>query len=285
SIWRLLLPAVAAAIVLVAFLLAPQMRHPTGRNHATPAAASPPVAPAAGVTPERQSFGSPALDEVADTQAAPAVDDPPPPALDEVLRRNPGNVDSAMRSLFLLWNIDFQSGAGTGCAQAEAQGLSCLFQRGSWNVVRQLNRPAMLTLTDSNGDTHQPILTAIDGEYAELSIGGESARFSVAEINELWFGQFMVLWQPPNRQIDAIGPGTRGPNVLWLRESLASLDERYATAGDPADYFDSSLERALMEFQQQNRLQVDGLAGQQTQILINSLLADENTPRLMAGKQ
>jgi hypothetical protein len=35
-----------------------------------------------------------------------------------------------------------------------------------------------------------------------------------------------------------------------------------------------------MQFQRDHRLEVDGLAGQQTQIIINSLLAVVGTPRL-----
>lgn len=282
--WRWLLPA-GAAVIVAGTLLLLQMRQPPDRGSvaATPTAEL--ATPSPGTASARQVGDEPALVDAAAIQVAQVVDEPPLPALDDVLRRNPGDVDAAMRSLFQLWQIDFQSGAGTGCAQAEAQGLSCLFQRGSWNVVRQLNRPAMLTLMDSTGDTHQAVLTAIDGKVAELSIGGERARFPVDEISEYWFGQFMLLWQPPNGQLGALQPGSRGPNVLWLRESLATLDERYATAGSPSDYFDAELERVLMEFQRRNRLQVDGLAGQQTQILINSLLAGENTPRLIVNGQ
>jgi peptidoglycan hydrolase-like protein with peptidoglycan-binding domain len=36
----------------------------------------------------------------------------------------------------------------------------------------------------------------------------------------------------------------------------------------------------VRRFQREHRLDVDGLAGQQTQIIINSLLAVEGTPRL-----
>ena len=47
-----------------------------------------------------------------------------------------------------------------------------------------------------------------------------------------------------------------------------------------ADQFDADLERIVRTFQRDHRLDVDGLAGQQTQIIINSLLAIDGTPRL-----
>jgi general secretion pathway protein A len=65
-----------------------------------------------------------------------------------------------------------------------------------------------------------------------------------------------------------------------LRQSLAALSGGENSATDNSDLFDAELEQQLKEFQRRHRLQVDGLAGQQTQILINSLLADDSTPRL-----
>jgi len=81
----------------------------------------------------------------------------------------------------------------------------------------------------------------------------------------------------------ALGPGLRGPEVTWLRDSLAAIDERYATEGT-TDLFDAELEDRVRRFQRDHRLDVDGLAGQQTQIIINSLLAIEGIPRLSAPR-
>jgi general secretion pathway protein A len=220
-----------------------------------------------------------------DIEQAVVTDTAPAPVLDDLLRNHSSSVDTAMHTLFDLWGVDFATGAGTGCAQAEAHGLSCLFQRGSWKVVQQLDRPAMLTLTDTTGATHQPVLTAIDGDFAELALGQERVRVPIDEVSALWFGEFMLLWRPPNGQTSALRRGSSGASVLWLRESLAALDTDLATSGMPADLFDAGLEQALMEFQRRNRLKVDGLAGQQTQILINSLLADENTPALSGRRR
>ena len=146
-------------------------------------------------------------------------------------------------------------------------------------------RPAMLTLTDSVGETHHPVLTEIDGEFARLAFGDDEYQYPIDEISDYWFGQYMLLWRPPNGQVAALRPGSTSSSVRWLRDSLATLDADFATSNEPAEFFDPDLEQALMEFQRRNRLQVDGLAGQQTQILINSLLAGENTPRLTVNAQ
>lgn len=205
------------------------------------------------------------------------------PPLDETLQSTTldSDVDSAMQALFALWGLTYEQSADTGCAEARAKGLDCLYQRGSWKVLEQLNRPAMLTLTDSSGMTHHPVLAALDGDLAVLGFGSTRLRVPVTEVTDLWYGQYMLMWRPPNGEPVALRPGSRGSGVLWLRQSLARLDGA-EDAGPGSDYFDATLEQQLREFQREHRLQVDGLAGQQTQILINSLLRGDGTPRLVS---
>ncbi len=193
------------------------------------------------------------------------------------------DTNSAMATLFGLWGIEYQAGDGTACSQAKMAGLSCLFQRGSWTGIRQLDRPVVLTLTDRNGNTHQPVLASLDGEKGELALGETRIIHSIEEISKLWFGEYLLIWRPPNGDANAIKPGMRNENVRWLRQSLAAIDTDYkpkVTASAELDYFDKELEERLRDFQRQHRLKVDGLAGQQTQIIINSSLAPDSMPRL-----
>jgi general secretion pathway protein A len=193
------------------------------------------------------------------------------------------DINSAMTTMFDLWGIEYQVGKGTACSQAEEAGLSCLYQRGSWTGIRQLDRPVVLTLTDRNGNTHQPVLVSLDDEYGELAFGEHRSTHSIEEISTLWFGSYLLFWRPPNGDAKPIKPGMRDENVRWLRQSLAAIDTDYdpdtGASGD-LDFFDGDLEERLKDFQRQHRLKVDGLAGQQTQIIINSSLALDGIPRL-----
>ena len=51
--------------------------------------------------------------------------------------------DGAMRELLALWEVRYDGSGGTACTQARASGLSCLWQRGSFSVLQQLDRPAV----------------------------------------------------------------------------------------------------------------------------------------------
>ena len=222
------------------------------------------------------------------TVAATSEPEPPLPepepyvSLDDqlALAQELTTTDSALATLFALWNIDYERGTPSGCAQAEAVGYSCLSQRGTWGGLKQLNRPAVLTLIDVSGDNHHVVLTAIEGQAAELSIGGVSVNHPIDIVSEFWFGQYLLLWRPPNGVSVALLPGSRGPNVVWLRESLAAIDPRYRAEPMDSDFYDAELEQQVREFQRDNRLAVDGFAGQHTQIIINSLLKPDGSPRL-----
>ena len=215
--------------------------------------------------------------------APPAIStEPAAPGLDDILQGLNGAADTAtaMRTLLSLWNVKYSSDAGTACEQAEATGLHCLVQRGSWSNLRQLDRPAVVTLTDSEGSVHRPVLVAIRDDGVELQIGQVSQTFPVNEFADVWYGQFLILWQPPGGDTSMIQPGSRGAKVVWLRNSLAALSQTPLSDTTTSDVFGRELELRLIEFQRRNKLQADGLAGHQTQIIINSQLQLDGTPSL-----
>ncbi len=184
---------------------------------------------------------------------------------------------SALAVLFGLWGLEFAD-----CSAATAAGYECLVQRGSWNSLRQLDRPAVLTLTDSRGRAHSVVLSAIHGDYADLEIGPLGVSHAAQDVQDLWFGQYLLLWKPANGASAALRPGLEDPDVVWLRQSLAAIDERYRAEPLDSDTYDAGLTESVRAFQRDHRLQVDGLAGRQTQIIISSLLLPEVGPRLTA---
>jgi general secretion pathway protein A len=223
---------------------------------------------------------------IAEPVAEPVIEPPaeepePETTLNEQLRlaMDLTSIETALATLLELWGLD-SSIAGNACNRILAAGYECLGQRGSWNSLRQLDRPAILTLTDGQGDAHRVVLTAIQGDRAELSIAGVSVSHSLDAVSELWFGQYLLIWKPANGVSVALVPGTQDPNVTWLRHSLATIDERYRAEPLDSDVYDRRLGDRVREFQREHRLIVDGLAGRQTQIIINSLLAVEDVPRL-----
>ena len=190
----------------------------------------------------------------------------------------------ALASLFEVWGLEYQAGVQSGCSQANDAGLACLYQRGSWNGLKKTDRPAILTLVDDSGASHEVVLTAIRGATAELSLGGVLVTQPVDAITDAWFGKYMLLWRPPTGKAVSLGRGYRGEEVVWLRESLAAIDKQFDSNSPSSATYDANLEQIVRNFQRAHRLDVDGLAGHQTQIIINSLLAVDGTPRLQTPR-
>ncbi len=206
----------------------------------------------------------------------------PRPSLDEQLDLAKALTDEATAFSTLLdaWGLD----AGLDCSGLEALGYSCLRARGSIGSLRQLDRPAVLTLVSADGESHHVLIAALQGDRAELSLGGVVESHPTSELAELWLGQYLMIWQPPNGRSIALVPGLDDPNVAWLRQSLSAIDVRYAAPPLESTVYDAALERQVMAFQRDHRLDVDGLAGRQTQIIINGLLAGNTLPRLTTAR-
>jgi general secretion pathway protein A len=236
---------------------------------------APILSPAPALASEPEPVPEPARAEVVEAPTIAA----PEPALAEQLEMAGAltTEDRSYAELLKTWGLDTDAG---DCDAIRDMGFSCLDQRGSMGMLRQLDRPAVLQLVDDAGATHHVLLKSLEGDIAHLSVGGVDVSHSVAEVTRYWLGQYRMLWQPPNGRALSLYPGMDDANVLWLRQSLERIDPRYASTPENSTVYNDSLEQRVREFQRDNRLEVDGYAGSQTQIIINGLLSPADTPRL-----
>ena len=223
---------------------------------------------------------------VANDSATPAV--PPLIEIQTLFATQPnlsdGNV--AFDRLFKLWGAQYASEQGHPCEQALQQGLQCAHQRGSWGQLRLLNRPAILSLDGADGQARQIVIAALADDSADVMLDAGSQRVSLTSLSRTWQGEYLILWRPPwmaNSQSPEqrdLSIGMRGDEVRWLRRGLDQLSGAPSDGGN--DYFDAKLAERIQEFQRQHHLSVDGIAGVQTQIALDSLLDSSAAPRLLA---
>jgi general secretion pathway protein A len=247
-------------------------------------ASQPPNVGARGGEPQ----GAAAQDADSDAAATPAASaahtaPAPPPAvpLDALLSSNSAATTdaAAFRRLLSLWGTAMSDDRDP-CGQALKAGLACLEQRGSWAQVRALNRPAILTLTDDHGLRHRVVLSGLDDRYATLDLGEHDQRVSIEDLSRDWFGDFTLVWKPKTLHTRSLSVGMQGDEVRWLRRSLNALR---GGAPDPehADVYDEQLAIAVQNFQREHRLNVDGVAGLQTQVVLDTALAEPGSPLLL----
>lgn len=264
--------ALAAALAIMAFGIWLLVRTPHGE------AQSQPLASAAPAQMAQPAEISPAPAPVAVTPAAPKS-----PDMADLLRDHASetNTEGAFAQIFTLWGGKFDPAAGRPCDQALQQGLECVYQQGSWGQLRTLNRPAILTLIDDSGNAHQVTVTGLnDDGNAQVGLGDHQYDVSIASLSRFWYGDYLVLWRPQVASPRALSAGMQGDGVRWLRHSLNTLQGRgNASAGD---YYDAELVKMVEDFQRQHRLNVDGIAGVQTQIVLDTLSNPAGTPLLLA---
>ncbi|HEU4604015.1 MAG TPA: AAA family ATPase, partial [Steroidobacteraceae bacterium] len=217
--------------------------------------------------------------------AAPQAEaEPPKPAFSDVadlLHAHPDqtNTEAAFGQLFALWGGKFDPSAGRPCDQALQQGLECVYQQGSWGQLRTLNRPAILTLIDDAGNAHQIVVAALNGSAARISLPEQKQDVSLESLSRLWYGDYLVMWRPQVSTARPLSAGMQGDGVRWLRHTLNTVH------GEPnassSDVYDEELVHMVEDFQRRYRLHVDGIAGVQTQIVLDTLVNPAGAPLLV----
>jgi len=207
---------------------------------------------------------------------------PVPPQLLQVLA-DPTvstDTDSAFRGLFQRWGLRYGDFAGaTGCERAVEAGLRCLFESGTWNNLRQLNRPAIVELVDGRGTRHHILVSRLDDTQAVFDFSGREVSFPLAEVDRVWFGKYLLLWRPPEIGERVVRRGMRGPAVAWVRDALAHYGLSRGKDLQSVK-FDSELEMQVREFQRRHQLQDDGVVGKMTLIYLRTYDSNSQSPQL-----
>ncbi len=181
------------------------------------------------------------------------------------------NLAGASAALLDRWGVAPPAGLPEHlCTAAADANLACVRGRGTWNNLRVLDRPALLELR-ADGVTRTVLLVGIDRAAARLWIDGETREVPLLALDQLWLGEYLLLWRPPIPE-SALQRGYVGESVAWLRRAFEAPEGMV---------FDAELEANVREFQQSLGLAVDGVAGEQTLVHLDGISASGG-PRLSA---
>ena len=217
--------------------------------------------------PEAAPF--PAQGAVTDVTETIASD--PGPALDENWLGDQHR--GAWRALAELWQSPGEALAiQSACDGVPATGFACLQDSGSWARIRELGLPVLLVLRD--GGTRLLPLTGFSGQ--DVVVGAPAAQRVVArsEIEETWWGDYLVAWpQAPDWPLD-IRRGESGPAVDIVMQMASFATPPW----DGAGAFDAAFEAWLLDFQRRRGLAPDGIIGPNTLLYLMAPTITE--PRL-----
>jgi len=236
----------------------------------------------------RMFQGAPATAPV----AAAAVTPPPTPApaprpslkalLEEAAAAT--DVDSAYAAVATRWGRRYERRPNQPpCEVVRRSGLDCLARRGTWNVVRRFDLPAVLELASTSGARRFLAVISADESRATVQLGSRAEPIPIDQIEREWDGSFVVLWKPPRVGMEALGRGVRGGDVVWLRQKLGALDGHAMPAPSSARVYDESLASRVAGFQRAHELLADGIAGEETLAKLTALI-DPARPSLRRAR-
>ena len=184
----------------------------------------------------------------------------------------------ALRALAGLWGASLA--AGDACQAAIRQDLRCHQGRGGIVELRQLDRPAVITLREGAA-TSYAVLAAMDERGATLlDRDGKRERVDLGALALRFTGEFKTFWKMSRSFRDQLAAGDQGPDVDWLAAQLARLNG--APPPPSRQPFSAHTHQLLRAFQTKQQLKADGVAGPRTWIRLNQLTG-VSEPRLLAA--
>jgi general secretion pathway protein A len=186
----------------------------------------------------------------------------------------------AWRELAPLWQLSADT--ADPCAAAQRAQVQCYKSNGSnLALIRQLDRPGILTLTDDAERPVHALLTGLTDRGATLTINGASHTVSLLSLAAMWRGDFATYWRSPPGYAGEVVDGSNGPMAQWLAQQLTRLESGPEPAAPAAS--GASLRSRIQAFQVAHGLKPDGLAGPTTFMQLNRATGVEE-PRLVGGK-
>ena len=179
----------------------------------------------------------------------------------------------AYAAAFAAWGANYEAAPESTipCNFAPSAGLQCLGQRGDWSDITRLNLPVILELWDTQAGPYYAALIGLQGDNLTLQLGDEIVTSTPRALREVWYGQYVLLWQTPPDYHGNVRPGDTHPTVGWLRDQLSGLVSTPVDGGSP-NHFDADLEAAVREFQDTEGLLTDGIVGPATWIRVANRL-------------
>ncbi len=177
-------------------------------------------------------------------------------------------MESAFADLAGLWGLAAPAEGSDTCLYALENGFGCLARKDSLESLRNMNRPAILTLYGDNGAPFHVVIVGLEKDRARFLVGNAQHEMALAAITSRWFGEYFLLWQRPPLQRQFLKPGDSGDSVDWLAENLEGLG-LYQETGQEVR-LEGSLLGAFKHFQFSNGLTPDGVLGPMTLIHLNT---------------
>jgi general secretion pathway protein A len=168
----------------------------------------------------------------------------------------------AWRQLAPAWKVTLED--GEPCTVAQRSQLQCFRSANSTlALIRQLDRPGIVTLRDEADRPVYALLTGLGNDTATLRIGETAQTIKLVSLASLWRGDFATFWRVPAGMTGKVIDAGSGAPAAGVARQLAALN------GLPVAASDSEWKSQVSAFQLAQGLKADGIAGPTTFMQLN----------------
>jgi len=188
--------------------------------------------------------------------------------------------------LLQLWggapvgDADLASGSLNLQSIAESRGLRYFAVELNDALLAVLDLPCTVELVAKPEEGVRYVLLRTLDRSANTVRVGNGITMSVAGFNSAWNGKAHIVFKDPEGLRHDLAPGGGGPAVRKLQTMLTAAGMLDAA---PTGLYDDLTENAVRRFQEANHVNVDGVAGPITQILLYNSLGRVERPTLASG--
>ncbi|QEI11676.1 ExeA family protein [Cellvibrio japonicus] len=147
----------------------------------------------------------------------------------------------------------------------------------SWNELREINRPALLTLVTPDKKWIYVLMVGLGENDVLINYLGQETVVHWSQLIDLWNGDVLYVWSRPADFPGVLQLGDQGPLVTWVAEQFARLDKQPAPL--TRQYYTDKLKTRVELFQASHKMVPDGIFGVQTLRRLNEALGIDKTLR------
>jgi general secretion pathway protein A len=187
-------------------------------------------------------------------------------------------IDFIISQTLQIWGYQIQPDQDISCQSLQQFNLYCLYEKGTWTSLLELNRPIILEFSLPENQIRYGLLVGIHKDQPVIRFA-EDLSYPLEEVLSLWNNHYLLIWNPPKPNMTRISPGKTSSKVIWLREQLNNWDGIQTKKEQPR-YFDNMLVSRVKKFQQQHQLNPDGVVGPRTILHLQNAANSINFPTL-----
>lgn len=132
----------------------------------------------------------------------------------------------------------------------------------TWNQLKDLDRPGLLTLVDENKKAFYLLVTGLNANQLLVRNHQQETILNWNDIVADWNGEFTFAWNSPVGFDVDLQTGDQSPVVTWVAEQLAIIDKQSTALTELL--FTENLKKRLQLFQLSRGIEATGLIDKPT---------------------